>query len=242
MWSGVNVSWPVSPMQPVIQSFLLSGRLSRRSQLRWYGVKADHTLRRMVPAVRRSRLRGSGAMAVPVDFVEPSSQAAHAGRFLSRFYGLRSSRLVCVQEIHPGRLASPFRVAVASASPRLGRGDGDVEGAAPFCGARAEVSFLVFSDASASCSSSSVPSSGERAVCHISTPSCLMTATMAIRPRLLDPRRMRSYFARHSGETRSAAQAAWHNTCRTRAGPCLVMCPLRSSRSPDSKAEGASPK
>src|SRR5580704_1812289 len=33
-----------SPMQPVIQSFLPSGRLFRRSQLRWYAVKADHTV------------------------------------------------------------------------------------------------------------------------------------------------------------------------------------------------------
>ena len=31
-----------------------------------------------------------------------------------------------------------------------------------------------------------------------------------------------------------AAQAAWQSTCRTRAEPCRVMCPLRSSCAPDS--------
>src|SRR5690348_18162231 len=49
------------------------------------------------------------------------------------------------------------------------------------------------------------------------TPSCRMMATMATRLRFFDPRLIRSYLARHSGEFLSVAHAAWHNTCRTRA-------------------------
>jgi hypothetical protein len=55
------------------------------------GVKADHTLRRWFQPCDDLAF-GSGAMAVLVDFVEPSFQAAQAGRFLSRVreFGLRS--------------------------------------------------------------------------------------------------------------------------------------------------------
>ena len=105
---------PVSPWQPVIQSFLV-GRLFRPFAVGdgvWW--KADHTLRRVIPGAERSRLPCS------------VGQAADAGRWSSL---LQDSGFSLFQRLP----RAPSAVALASAfthnRPRRGR---KAQGAAPF--------------------------------------------------------------------------------------------------------------